>query len=82
MREEQEMKADHSLDCSGLYCPMPIVKTAQRMKQLAPGEVLEVIADDKGFVEDIKAWCVMTKNECLAIHEIDPEIRAYIKKTA
>jgi tRNA 2-thiouridine synthesizing protein A len=80
MCEEQKMKSDQVLDCLGLYCPMPIVRTAQSMKQLASGKVLEVIADDKGFVEDIKAWCTMTKNECLAIQENGPEIRAYIKK--
>ena len=40
------MKADKTLDCVGLYCPMPIYKTAQKMKELKPGEVLEIVADD------------------------------------
>ena len=31
------MKADQTLDCIGLYCPMPIVKTAEKMKELGAG---------------------------------------------
>ena len=46
------MKADHTLDCVGLYCPMPIVKTAEKFKELKSGEVLEVVADDKGIKQD------------------------------
>jgi len=42
------MKADETLDCVGLYCPMPIVKTAKKIKEIKVGDVLEVIADDKG----------------------------------
>ncbi len=54
------MKADRTLDCVGLYCPMPIVKTAQEIKELAEGEILEVIADDKGIKSDMPAWCSKT----------------------
>ncbi|MCX6011931.1 MAG: sulfurtransferase TusA family protein [Chloroflexi bacterium] len=43
------MKADHKLDCVGLYCPMPIVETSKKMKEVKSGEVLEVTADDKGI---------------------------------
>ncbi len=75
------MEADHSLDCLGLYCPMPIVKTAERFKQLKPGEVLEVVADDKGIKKDITDWCKVTGHECLGIEEQDGEIRVYVKKT-
>ena len=59
------MKADQSLDCMGLYCPMPIVKTAERFKQLKPGQVLEVVADDKGIKKDMPAWAEATGNEFL-----------------
>ncbi len=75
------MKADKSLDCVGLYCPMPIVKTAQKMKELKVGEVLEVIADDKGIKQDMPAWCQTTGNECLGIEEAGGETRVYVKKT-
>jgi len=75
------MKADKSLDCVGLYCPMPIVKTAQKIKELKVGQVLEILADDKGIKQDMAAWCQATGNECLGIEETGGEIRVYVKKT-
>ena len=75
------MKADQSLDCMGLYCPMPIVKTAEKIKQLKVGEVLEVVADDKGVKPDMTAWCQATGHEYLGAEEKDGEIRVYVKKT-
>ena len=75
------MQADHSIDCVGLYCPMPIVKTSQKIKELKTGEVLEVIADDKGIKQDMPAWCKSTGNEFLGIEEQDGEIKVYVKKT-
>jgi len=75
------MKADQTLDCVGLYCPMPIVKTAERFKELKPGEVLEVVADDKGIIQDMPAWCEATLNEYLGVEEEGGEIRVYVKKT-
>jgi tRNA 2-thiouridine synthesizing protein A len=75
------MKADQSLDCVGLYCPMPIVKTAQVMKELKKGEVLEVVADDKGIKQDMPAWCQATGNEYLGAEEAGGEIKVYVRKT-
>ncbi len=74
------MKADQSLDCVGLYCPMPIVKTAEKIKQLRQGEVLEVVADDKGIKLDMPAWCEATGHEFLGVDEAGGEIRVYVKK--
>jgi len=74
------MKADQTLDCIGLYCPMPIYKTSQKMKELKPGEVLEIIGDDKGIKKDMPAWCNTTGNECLAVEEKDGEFHIFVKK--
>ncbi|MCY8721487.1 sulfurtransferase TusA family protein, partial [Bacillus sp. S10C12M] len=43
------VKANIVLDAKGLTCPMPIVKTKKKMKDLKAGEVLEIQATDKGF---------------------------------
>ena len=51
------------LDLKGLSCPMPIVKTALAMKELATGDVVEVLATDPGSVPDFEAWCRATRNE-------------------
>ena len=75
------MKADQSLDCMGLYCPMPIVKTAEAIKKMKQGEVIEIVADDKGIKMDMPAWCEATGNDCLGIEEEGSEINVYVKKT-
>ncbi len=75
------MKADQTLDCIGLYCPLPMAKTAERMRHLKPGEVLEVLADDKGIKHDMPAWCAATGHEYLSIEEEGGKIKVYLKKT-
>jgi tRNA 2-thiouridine synthesizing protein A len=75
------MQADKSIDCFGLMCPMPIIKTAQAVKELKIGQVLEVVATDKGIKQDMPAWCKTTGNECLAIEDKGEEIKVYVKKT-
>ena len=75
------MKADQSLDCMGLYCPMPIVKTAEKIKQLKTGEVLEVVADDVGIKQDMPAWCEATGHDLVGMEEEGREIKVYVKKT-
>jgi tRNA 2-thiouridine synthesizing protein A len=53
----------HRVDAKGLSCPMPIVRTAQAIKSLAPGELLEVLATDPGSVKDLAAWSRTTGNQ-------------------
>ena len=52
-----------SVDARGLSCPMPIVKTAQAIKPLTSGDLLEVLATDPGSVKDFAAWSRTTGNE-------------------
>lgn len=76
------MKADEVLDCVGLYCPMPIAHTARKLKEMKPGQVLEVQADDKGIKEDMPNWCKMTGNEFLGIEEDGGIYRVFVRKSA
>lgn len=74
------MKADVTIDCVGLYCPMPIVNTTKQMKQMKVGEVLEVIADDKGIKQDMPNWAKLTGNEFLGIEEESGKFHAFVRK--
>jgi TusA-related sulfurtransferase len=51
------------VDACGLSCPMPIVKTAQAIKTVGSGELIEVLATDPGSTKDIAAWARTTGNE-------------------
>ena len=53
------------IDARGLSCPMPIVKTAQAVKLLPSGAVVELIATDPGSIKDVAAWCRVTGNELI-----------------
>jgi tRNA 2-thiouridine synthesizing protein A len=50
------------VDAKGLSCPMPIVKTAQAIKTVGPGALIEVLATDPGSVKDFAAWSKSTGN--------------------
>lgn len=50
------------VDASGLSCPLPIVRTAQAMKTVSSGDLVEVIATDPGSVKDFDAWSKSTGN--------------------
>ena len=58
-----------TVDARGLSCPMPIVKTAQVVRPLASGSVVELLATDPGSVKDVAAWCRSTGNELVAQYE-------------
>jgi tRNA 2-thiouridine synthesizing protein A len=53
----------HHLDTRGLSCPMPIVKTAQAIKTIPSGDLIEVLATDPGSVRDFEAWARTTGNQ-------------------
>ena len=59
------IQIDQRLDARGLACPMPIVKTALLMRQMASGQVAEVLATDAGAVKDFAAWSTSTGNALL-----------------
>jgi TusA-related sulfurtransferase len=75
------MKADVTIDCIGLYCPMPIVHTAKKVKEMQPGQILEVVADDEGIKQDMPNWAKMTGNEFLGLEEEGGRYHVFVKKS-
>lgn len=71
----------HQLDARGLLCPMPVIRTQQRVAQLAPGDELEVLATDPGVLHDIPAWCRVHGHELLGTerHERDIVVRLRVR---
>ena len=68
------------LDCSGLMCPVPVVKTKKELKKMEAGQVLKVIATDPGAKEDIPALIRKIGGEILERKEEDEKIIFLIKK--
>src|SRR3972149_5314206 len=71
-----------TLDCSGLLCPLPVVKTKKALKDLQIGEILEMISTDPGSIPDMHAWANQTKHELLeAVDEGSSRFRFIVRKT-
>ena len=73
-------RAHRILDCIGLYCPMPVIRTKEEMDKLAVGETLEVLADDAAAEEDLKAWAKRTGQRILDMEKTNEGMRFLIKK--
>ena len=75
------MVADHKLDCLGLFCPMPVLKTRDAIKQMAVGQVLEMTSDDPASEADMRSWSAKTGHELLEIDRNGAVYRFLIRKT-
>ena len=75
-----QIQEDHILDARGLLCPMPVVKAAKEIKGLEPGQVLKILATDRGSIADMPAWAEDTGNELLEWHEEDGYLVYFVRK--
>ncbi len=73
--------ADVYLDCKGLNCPMPVLKTKKALDSMTQGQTLFVETTDKGSKADISAMLKRTGNELLESDEEEHIYRFLIKKT-
>jgi len=69
------------IDCTGLFCPMPIVKTRDAMREMTLGQVLEMLSDDPASDADMKSWTQRTGNELLKVSRDGGLYRFLIRKT-
>lgn len=70
----------HTLDASGLNCPLPILRTKKAITTLASGEILEITATDPGSVKDLDSFCSQTGNEMLSSEQADGRFVFRIRK--
>lgn len=73
--------ADRKLDCLGLFCPMPILKTRDAMKQMRVGQVLEMTSDDPASEADMTSWTARMGHELLEIERHGAVFRFIVRKT-
>ena len=74
--------ASESLDCIGLFCPVPVLQLREKMDELPVGAVLEVFADDPAAEEDFKRWAKRTGQEIVSFEKEGSKMRWMIKKTS
>jgi len=59
-----------------------VVRTAEKIKALSSGTVLEVISDDGGIEADLPAWCKGYGHDYLGCLRDGPLWRLYVRKKA
>ncbi|MDP6419362.1 MAG: sulfurtransferase TusA family protein [Candidatus Krumholzibacteria bacterium] len=68
------------LDTRGTFCPVPVTKTAEALKALEIGDILEIVSDDIGVRMDLPAWCQAQDQELLSMEEEGSLTRLRIRK--
>ena len=77
-----DVAIDKFIDCKGLLCPIPVMKTKRAIKGMEIGQVLEMVATDPGAVPDMEAWENQTRHELLLSEDCgDGTFRFLIRKT-
>jgi len=66
--------SEYELDARRMFCPMPVIRTQDRVKELQPGDILTVICTDPGALSDIPAWCRINGHKVLETAELDDEV--------
>jgi tRNA 2-thiouridine synthesizing protein A len=74
------LKADKMLDCSGMLCPVPVIKTSKAIKEIQIGQVLQMIATDPGAPADMEALARQTGNELLDSHQEDDKYIFFFRR--
>lgn len=69
----------YELDARRLLCPLPVIRTQNRVKDMQSGDTLEVICTDPGALYDIPAWCRMYGHEVLNTQRSPEEIRITVR---
>jgi tRNA 2-thiouridine synthesizing protein A len=80
-QEAKVVNPDRQIDCTGLFCPMPIVKTREAMSQMVAGQVLEMLSDDPASDPDMRSWAQNTGHELLEVTRNRAVYRFVIRKT-
>ena len=64
----------YELDARRMLCPMPVIKTQNRVKDLSVGDTLDIICTDPGALSDIPAWARINGHTFLSSREVDDEL--------
>ena len=78
----QNITEDKLVDARDLMCPMPVMAATKAMRRLTPGQVLKVLATDRGSLADIPAWAEENGDELIDSGEDSGVFVFYVRKAA
>ena len=71
--------SEYELDARRLLCPLPVIRTQDKVKQLAVGDVLTVTCTDPGVMQDIPTWCRINGHTVLETESGEYEYRIMLE---
>lgn len=71
--------AHFTLDARRMFCPMPVIRAQDKIKELSVGDTLEIISTDPGALNDIPAWCRINGHRVLETREVDDEVLVLVE---
>lgn len=74
-----DITPDETLDCRGLSCPMPLLKTKKQVAKMQSGQILEILGTDPGTKNDLPAFAKKSGHEYLGDKDDEGFSRMYIK---
>lgn len=75
----EDIKADETLDCRGMACPMPVLKTKKAIGNMQSGQILEILATDPGTKNDMPAFAKRAGHEYLGERDDEGFTKFYLK---
>lgn len=79
--ESKVLIPDKEIDCIGLFCPMPIVKTREALQGMHVGELLAMLSDDPASDPDMRSWCVTAGQDLTQVTREAGVFRFLVRKT-
>jgi len=67
------------LDARRMLCPMPVIKTQNKVKELSEGDILAVVCTDPGALSDIPAWARINGHTILGHEENEDELKITVR---
>lgn len=74
------LKADATTDIIYMMCPMHLLTIKEKIKEIGLDQVLAILTDYEGALEDIPAWCDISGNDFLGVFENDDHYTFYVRK--
>ena len=75
-----DVQADHYMDASGLFCPEPVMMLHNKVREMATGDLLEVVATDPSTERDIPRFCQFLGHQLVANLSSDERFYYLIRK--
>ena len=74
------IEVQHELDTCGLFCPEPVMMLHNKIRDMAPGEVVRVLATDPSTKRDIPKFCNFLEHKLLQHQETEATFFYWIRK--